>query len=114
MKWRSIILSVLLVALIASASAYGVYIATYTPPDYNHDTSDDTFTPVTIQDCRGVNLTFNQPVKRIVCITSGYTELLCGIGAQDLIVGRDSYSETPYSLSSVPIVASSSYNPTVE
>jgi iron complex transport system substrate-binding protein len=114
MKNQRFILSIILVILIASASVYGFYLATYSAPANNTPNGSETFTPITITDYRGENLTFSSPVTRIVCITGGFTELLCAMGAQDLIVGRDELSISPYSITSIPVVASSSSAPNLE
>ncbi len=111
---NNIILSVVLIALIASASAYGVYLATYSEPSNNYPDTSDNFTPVTITDYRGENITISSPVKRIVSLNSGFTEIICALGGEDLIVGREQFSTFPASMQNVPIVASTASAPNVE
>jgi iron complex transport system substrate-binding protein len=69
---------------------------------------------VTVVDGLGNNVTVTLPVNRIVSINYGITEMLCGLGAQDLLVGRDELSISPPSVQDIPIVAGTSYSPNME
>jgi iron complex transport system substrate-binding protein len=69
---------------------------------------------VTVVDGIGNNVTVKLPVERIVSINYGVTEILCGLGVEDLIVGRDDLSIFPPSVLEIPSVAGSSYSPNVE
>lgn len=71
-------------------------------------------TKVTIVDGAGRNVTLTVPVERIVTINSGLTEMLCALGVQGKIVGRDKSSNMPASVLSIPIVGDNSYLPNVE
>jgi iron complex transport system substrate-binding protein len=62
-----------------------------TPPQYEGET-------LTLKDDTGINITVPIPAQRIVSLDDGHTELLCALGAQDLIVGRDTYSVFPPSI----------------
>ncbi|MDI9644157.1 MAG: ABC transporter substrate-binding protein [Candidatus Verstraetearchaeota archaeon] len=103
--------------LIVSVAAYGVYLYTNpTPsPPGNSNTSNNTvFTPVNITDYYGRNVTISSPVKRIVCLNSGFTEIICAMGGESLIVGRESYSTFPASMQNVTVVGTTSWNVNVE
>jgi iron complex transport system substrate-binding protein len=65
-------------------------------------------------DGAGRNVTLTVPVERIVSINSGLTEMLCALGCQNRLVGRDKSSNMPPSVLNVPIVGDNSYLPNVE
>lgn len=69
---------------------------------------------IVIKDSYGANVNITLPVKRIVCITSGITEILYAIDAGDKVVGRDSFSVVPNAALQLPIVAQSSASPNTE
>ncbi|MCW4007844.1 MAG: ABC transporter substrate-binding protein [Candidatus Bathyarchaeota archaeon] len=69
---------------------------------------------ITIVDGAGRNVTLTVPVKRIVVINDGLTEMLCALGAEDKIVGRDASSNMPESVLDIPVVGENSYLPNVE
>ncbi|MGB9841576.1 MAG: ABC transporter substrate-binding protein [Candidatus Bathyarchaeales archaeon] len=69
---------------------------------------------VTVTDVKGVTVNITLPVKRIVAITSGVTDIIYSLGAGDKIVGRDSYSTFPADILKVPVVAGSSASPNIE
>ncbi len=52
----------------------------------------------------------NVPVTRVVSLANGLTEIICALGCNDLIVGRDSYTIFPPSVLSSPVVAENSLN----
>jgi iron complex transport system substrate-binding protein len=96
---------VALIAIIISVSFYGVFMfsgalstpsstPTMTPQQYDGET-------LTIKDDTGINVTVPIPAQRIVSLDDGHTELLCALGAQNRIVGRDTYSTFPPSISNV-------------
>jgi iron complex transport system substrate-binding protein len=67
-----------------------------------------------VTDATGAQVTVNLPVERIVCLTSGLTEIVCALGGEDLIVGRGQYSTFPPSIVDVPVAGSTSASPNVE
>lgn len=79
---------------------------TATPPPQNQ-----TFTLV---DDRGDMVVVNAPVKRIVCLANGMTEIIYALGCGDLVVGRDIGSTFPPSVLGVPVVADVSSNLNME
>jgi iron complex transport system substrate-binding protein len=99
--------AIVLVAIIVSVSFYGVFTFTdiLSP---NPDSSTPTVAPngksITIEDDTGKTFTIPLPVNRIVSLDDGHTELLCALGAEDLIVGRDTYSTFPPSINDLPNV----------
>jgi iron complex transport system substrate-binding protein len=130
MKKTTTILAIVLIAIIISASAYGTYTmfnsnsspspspSASTPTPETSPTATTTSTPqpeaVTIVDVTNTSVEVTLPVNRIVNIAPGATEVLCALGGGDKIVGRDSYSTFPPSITSVPVVAESSFSPNME
>jgi ABC-type Fe3+-hydroxamate transport system substrate-binding protein len=60
--------------------------ATSTP----EPTATPTPTSVTVVDNRGVSVTVQYPVQRIVSIEAGITEIICALGGEDKIIGIQS------------------------
>ncbi len=50
------------------------------------------------------------PATRVVSLANGLTEIICALGCDDSIVGRDSYTIFPPSVLDVPVVAESTLN----
>jgi iron complex transport system substrate-binding protein len=71
-------------------------------------------TNITVVDGAGRNITLTVPVKRIISINSGLTEMLCALGVENNIVGRDDSSTLPASVLNITSVAQDSYTPNVE
>jgi iron complex transport system substrate-binding protein len=69
---------------------------------------------LTIVDGTDTTLTLNLPVNRIVSLNSGMTEILCALGCEDQLVGRDESSTLPPSVLKVPTAGESSYYPNLE
>ena len=69
---------------------------------------------IMVTDAKGVEVTINLPVKRIVSINSGLSEIIAALGAVDRTVGRDSYSTFPTAMRKIYAVASNSSNPNME
>jgi iron complex transport system substrate-binding protein len=65
-------------------------------------------------DATNTSVEVTLPVNRIVNIAPGATEVICALGGGDKIVGRDAYSTFPPSITSVPVVAESSFSPNME
>lgn len=59
-------------------------------------------------------MTIDLPVERIVSINSGLTEMLCALGCEDRIIGRDASSTLPPSVLQKTVCAENSYLPNVE
>ncbi|MFZ7138868.1 MAG: ABC transporter substrate-binding protein [archaeon] len=56
----------------------------------------------------GEQVEVSLPVERIVSLTTGWTEVVCALGGEDLIVGRGEYSIFPPSMIDKPVVSESS------
>ncbi|MFZ7137747.1 MAG: ABC transporter substrate-binding protein [archaeon] len=69
---------------------------------------------VTVVDALGNKVTINLPVNRIVSLTGGLTEIVCALGAENLIVGRGDYSTFPPSVVEIPVASPSSYSVNME
>ncbi|MCW3998674.1 MAG: ABC transporter substrate-binding protein [Candidatus Bathyarchaeota archaeon] len=102
------ILAVVLIVIIAG-STYGVYTL-------NQGASDNA-TPegnvLTIVDPNGDTVKISQPVKTVVCLDAVATEIVCALGCQSRIIGIDTSSDFPPSITAVPNVGES-YSPSVE
>lgn len=88
--------------------------STTNPPSIPVSTPPPEPINITVVDGAGRNVTLTVPVKRIVSINSGLTEMLCALGVQDKLVGRDQSSTMPPSVLNVTVVGGSSYDPNVE
>ncbi|MCW4034553.1 MAG: ABC transporter substrate-binding protein, partial [Candidatus Bathyarchaeota archaeon] len=89
----------------------GVYIHPYeaTEPETEPEP-----TTVTVVDKTGASIELQLPLERIVNIAPGAVELICALGHEDKIVGRDTYSTFPPSVESIPVVGDSSFSPNLE
>jgi iron complex transport system substrate-binding protein len=68
----------------------------------------------TVEDGSGKMLTLHLPVDRIISLNNGLTEIVCALGAEDKLVGRDEGSTIPPSVTDKPIVGPHSYSPNLE
>lgn len=71
-------------------------------------------TSVTVTDGAGNAMTISLPVKRIVSLDGGVTEILCAMGVQNLIVGRTTSCTMPPSIKNVTALGDNDYAPNVE
>jgi len=71
----------------------------------SHEATKDT---VTLFDKDGTRVEVQAPVDRVVSVNSGMTALICALGAENTLVGRDSYSTFPSTVRKVQVVAESS------
>ena len=71
-------------------------------------------TLVTITDITGKNVEILCPVDKIVSISSGASEILYALGGEEKIIGRDSRTMFPASLTKIPEVAGTSHLPNLE
>ena len=85
-KLVSLILAVLMVLCAACAMA------------------DDT--TITVTDMHGREITLTEPATRIVALTPSDCEILCALGGEETLVGRDQYCDYPESIADVPVVQS--------
>jgi iron complex transport system substrate-binding protein len=94
------------VVLVASYGVYRLYV-----PSGNGSQGE----VVTIVDARGAQVNVTLPVERVVSLNPGLTEIMCALGCEDRIVGRDSKTVWPISVEvNVPVVGENAYNPNVE
>lgn len=80
----------------------------------SNNSSQPKKTTVTITDDKDKSVEIACPVDKVVSITSGGSEIICALGAEEKIIGRDSYSVFPDSIKKVPVMAESSYTPNLE
>jgi len=93
------------VVLVASYSVYSLYV-----PSGNGSHGE----AVTIVDATGAQVNVTLPVERVVSLNPGLTEIICALGCEDRIVGRDGQSVFPPSVSEKPVVGQNSYDPNLE
>ena len=60
----------------------------------------------TVTDMTGREITFDEPVERVVALTASDCEILYALGAGDLLVGRGEYCDYPEQVLEVPSVQS--------
>lgn len=65
-----------------------------------------TAAPITLTDSLGRSVTLAQPATHIVTLAPSDTEILNALGALDILVGRDDFSDFPPEVSSVPSIGS--------
>lgn len=108
MKKKTAILSVIIIILVIIALAYTTY-RLYVPSETGPQKET-----VTIADATGVNVEVKLPVERIISLSNGLTEIICILGGEDRIVGRESTSTFPPSILEKPVVGKSSHNADLE
>jgi len=106
-KKTAVIASVIIIALVIIALAYTISL--YVP----FDTTPQKET-VTIIDALGVAVEVEVPVERVISLASDLTEIICALGSEDKIVGRDGTSIFPPSILEKAVVGESSYTPNLE
>lgn len=60
----------------------------------------------TITDMTGREIVFDQPAEKVVALTAADCEILCAIGAGDLLAGRGEYCDYPAEVLEIPSVQS--------
>jgi len=97
--------------------------ASANPPSTANPTASPTAVPsptatpphnITYVDATGQSITVTAPLTRIASLNSGITELICALGAQDILVGRSAGCIYPPSVQSVQIIGDSSNSPNYE
>ena len=83
-------------------------------PRKERESSSPQKTVVTIIDDKDKSVEIACPVDKVVSITSGVSEVICALGAEDKIISRDAKSLFPASLAKIPEVAEASYKPNLE
>jgi iron complex transport system substrate-binding protein len=106
-KTTAALAAIVLVVVVLVAS-YGVY-RLYVPSETRRDGD-----MVTIVDVTGAKVNVTLPVEKIVSLNPGLTEIICALGCEDRIVGRDENSVFPASVSEKTVVGQNSYDPNLE
>lgn len=106
-KTTAALVAIALVVVVLVAS-YGIY--SFSVPSGNESYGES----VTIVDATGAQVNVPLPVERVVSLNSGLTEIICALGCEDRIVGRDEGSVFPASVSAKSIVGQNSYDPNLE
>lgn len=59
---------------------------------------------IVVIDSDGNKIVATRPVKRIITLAPNLTEILCAVGAENQLVGRDKNSDYPLEVQNVPVV----------
>lgn len=108
MKKTTVALIAIVLVLIIAGSSYGVYLL-----NVPSGTTYQKGTVISVVDPNGDTVNVTQPVNSIVCIDSQATEILCALGCENRIVGVDTSSAFPPSVTEIPNVGES-YSASVE
>jgi iron complex transport system substrate-binding protein len=108
MKKTTTVVTAIILILVIVGSSYGVY-RLYVPSDTGPQKET-----VTVVDATGVQVNVSTPVERIISLNPGLTEIICALGCEDRIVGRDASSIFPASILEKPIAGQNSYTPNLE
>jgi iron complex transport system substrate-binding protein len=109
---RKSIMAIVVVAIAAIAIAGAIYVLNLQGGP--SQTGGQGVKSVTLTDGTGRNVTVKLPVKKIISLNSGITELLYALQCGDRIIARDRNSNFPRAVLDKPVVAGSSYDPNVE
>lgn len=99
LRWAAVVVAITLASLAA-----GCRSDTATP-------TSAVPAPIEVVDAGGATLTFDEPPRRIVSHSPGVTEILFAIGAGDLVVAADEFSDYPAEAAALPKVAYSDPDP---
>lgn len=108
MKRTTVVFAVVIVVLVILASTYGA-LRLYSPAS----TSPGSSQTLSVIDGTGANVSVALPVNRIISLDPSLTEIVCALGCESRIVGRDSSSVFPMSVTKIPELGEE-YNPNVE
>lgn len=120
---KTYVLAIILVAIVVAASVYAIFMLGVQRETSPSETSSSETVPsevsqnktsMVLTDGTGRNVTVYLPIRRIVSLNSGLTEILYALGHGYKIVGRDANSVFPQQVLDKPVVGSSSYDPNVE
>jgi iron complex transport system substrate-binding protein len=109
MKKTTVTFIAIILVVVIAGSSYGVYT-------FNQGSSDSTShegTVLTIVDPNGDTVKITQPVKTVVCLDSIATEIVCALGCENRIIGVDTSSIFPPSVTAIANVGES-YGPSIE
>ncbi|MDG6223479.1 MAG: ABC transporter substrate-binding protein [Candidatus Bathyarchaeota archaeon] len=96
------------------ASVSGVFVYPEEIVEPTEPTEPSVPETLLIVDAKGNQVELTLPVETIVCMNPGLTELLCALGGDDRIVGRDENSLFPESILDATVVGGTSYTPNLE
>ncbi|MCL2134008.1 MAG: ABC transporter substrate-binding protein [Candidatus Bathyarchaeota archaeon] len=109
------VIYIIIITLIATASLYIIYNEFYSSgSSHNLFTRNTKPTTITVIDGVGNTVTVQLPIKRVIVMDAGLGETLCGMGAENLIVGRTGDVVLPSSMIDVPLVGENAYYLNVE
>jgi iron complex transport system substrate-binding protein len=109
MKKTHVILIAIVLILIIAGSSYEVYTLNKAPSETTYQKG----TVISVVDENGDTVNVTEPVNRIVCIDQYSTAIICALGCENRIVGRDALSTFPTSVTKVPSIGED-YSPSVE
>ena len=79
-----------------------------TVPPVSSPAVEQKVAPVSFSDMAGHEITLDEPATRIVALTAADCEILCALGAGDLLVGRGEYCDYPAEVMNISSVQSGS------
>lgn len=109
MKKSTVALLAIVLIVILAGSTYGVYMLTQAPSETTYPEG----TMLTVVDPNGDTVKINQPVKTVICLDAEATEIVCALGCESRIIGVDTSSTFPPSVTSIQKVGES-YSPSIE
>jgi iron complex transport system substrate-binding protein len=110
LKKTTIALISLILIIVLAGSSYGViYSLNHAPSSSNNSEG----TAITIVDPNGDTVKITKPVKTVVCLDAIATEVVCALGCENRIIGVDTSSTFPPSVTAIQNVGES-YSPSIE
>jgi iron complex transport system substrate-binding protein len=109
MKKSVVALIAITLVLIIAGSSYAVY---YLNQGFS-ETNNQEGKVISVVDPNGDTVKITQPVKTVVCLDAIATEIVCALGCENRIIGVDTSSVFPPSVTEITEVGES-YSPSVE
>jgi iron complex transport system substrate-binding protein len=108
MKQTTAAFTIVLIVVVVFASAYGAY-RLYRPSSPTSTIASN----ISVVDGTGANVSVTLPVNRIISLDPSLTEIVCALGCESRIVGRDTSSAFPASVKQIPDIGEE-YSPNIE
>jgi iron complex transport system substrate-binding protein len=109
LKKTTITLIAIVLIIVIAGSSYGILYSLNQGSSENNN-SEGT---ITVVDPNGDTVKITKPVKTVVCLDAVATEIVCALGCEDKIIGIDTSSDFPPSVTQIQVVGES-YSPSIE